>query len=328
MMNDTDSIKLSIIIPVYNAEIYLEHCVKSVINKSFEGQYEVILVDDGSTDGSSKICRRYAEENSCVKYFYKKNGGPSSARNYGIQRSQGEFVVFIDSDDYVEDKFFEIVINEISTNYDFYIFSYKFKSKVAEFVENVALPCGEIEDLNAWYESIVMMKYNAPWAKVFKNSIIKKYNIQFDEQLTVAEDLDFNMRYSLKISSAFVSRQNWYVHVSSENGLCAQGKISYIDDFDHVYFKVCNFIEITNLQKNIIHEVKKVFLKNCFSLIGANLKKAKKMNLNAYYVYREILSEKYKGFKLNLEKFCLKYKFYSLMKIFSWYLKIKKKVNY
>lgn len=327
-MNDTGNIKLSIIIPVYNAEKYLEQCMKSVINKSFEEQYEVILVDDGSTDGSSKICRRYSEQKNFVKYFYKKNGGPSSARNYGIQKSRGEFIVFIDSDDCVEDKFFEIVINEISSNYDLYIFDYKFKSRFVECVQNIALPSGNIENLNDWYESVVMMKYNAPWAKVFKSSIIKKNNIYFDEQLTVAEDLDFNMRYSLKISSAFVSRQNWYIHVSCEEGLCAQGRISYLNDFERVYSKICNFIEVTNLRNNIMHEVKIVFLRNCFSLIGANLNKAQKINFNEYRVYREILSEEYKGFKLNLEKFCLKYRLYSIMKIFSWYLNVKKKVNY
>lgn len=327
-MNVINNIKFSIIIPVYNSEVYLERCIKSVINKNYEYQYEVLLIDDGSTDSSAQICKKYVEKNKCIKYFYKENGGPSSARNFGIQKSKGEFIVFIDSDDYVDDNFYEKIFDVISTEYDFYIFNYKFKSNVAEYVEKISLPCGKINDLKVLYESVVQMRYNAPWAKIFKNSIIKQYGLQFDEHLTVAEDLDFYMQFASRMSTAYVVCENWYVHVSNGSGLCAQGKLTYINDFDYVYAKVCKFVEMMNLSSDIMHEVKKVFLKNCFSVIGANLKEAKKINFYDFFVYSEILSEKYEGFKLNFEKNCLKYKLYILMKIFSWYINIKKKLNY
>ncbi|KAA8820753.1 glycosyltransferase family 2 protein [Bifidobacterium vespertilionis] len=90
---------LSVIIPVYNAEQYISNCLDSVLSQSVE--LEVILVDDGSTDSSGEICRRYAREDTRVRYFEKQNGGVSSARNYGLEKILGEFVTFVDSDDAV-----------------------------------------------------------------------------------------------------------------------------------------------------------------------------------------------------------------------------------
>lgn len=90
---------VSIIIPVYNVELYLEQCINSVIYQTYKN-IEVILVDDGSTDQSGTICDHFAEKDNRVTVIHKNNGGPSSARNAGIETSKGEFIYFLDSDDY------------------------------------------------------------------------------------------------------------------------------------------------------------------------------------------------------------------------------------
>lgn len=93
--------KISVIIPVYNAEKYLRKCIESVLNQTF-GDFELLLVDDGSPDHSGEICDEYAQKDSRVHVFHKPNGGTANARNYGLDHSQGDYVAFIDNDDYVE----------------------------------------------------------------------------------------------------------------------------------------------------------------------------------------------------------------------------------
>ncbi len=92
---------VSVIIPVYNAEKYLRECLDSVLTQTFEG-FELLLINDGSTDNSGSICEEYAKSDSRVVVFHKKNNGVSAARNTGIDKSNGKFIVFVDSDDYVE----------------------------------------------------------------------------------------------------------------------------------------------------------------------------------------------------------------------------------
>jgi len=93
--------KTSVIVPVYNAEKYLDKCIQSILNQDYKN-IEVILIDDGSLDNSGNICDEYAKVDSRVKVVHKKNGGVSSARNCGIDIATGEFIMFVDSDDYIE----------------------------------------------------------------------------------------------------------------------------------------------------------------------------------------------------------------------------------
>ena len=99
MRNKTPSI--SVIVPIYNSDKYLQRCIDSILSQDFE-DFELLLIDDGSTDNSGDICDKYAEKDMRVRVFHKKNGGVSSARNLGIENAKGEWVVFIDSDDWVD----------------------------------------------------------------------------------------------------------------------------------------------------------------------------------------------------------------------------------
>ena len=94
-----DSVKFSIIVPVYKVEKYLERCINSILSQTYRN-FELILVDDGSTDNCPRICDEYVKSNNRINVIHKKNGGLSSARNAGIDRSTGEYIIFVDSDDY------------------------------------------------------------------------------------------------------------------------------------------------------------------------------------------------------------------------------------
>ena len=95
--------KFSFVVPIYNVEAYLERCIESIISQTY-GDFEVILVDDGSPDSSLEICRKYEKMDDRISVYSKENGGLSDARNYGLARASGEYVIFVDSDDYIDEK--------------------------------------------------------------------------------------------------------------------------------------------------------------------------------------------------------------------------------
>ncbi|MBQ7792832.1 MAG: glycosyltransferase family 2 protein, partial [Clostridia bacterium] len=103
---------ISIIIPVYNAAHYFERCIKSVLEQTYKN-LEIILIDDGSTDGSEKLCDQYKEIDDRIKVVHKKNGGQSSARNLGLTMITGDYVGFVDSDDYIEKDMYEYLYNNM-----------------------------------------------------------------------------------------------------------------------------------------------------------------------------------------------------------------------
>ena len=113
---------VSIIVPVYNVEKYIEECIDSLINQTYK-DIEVILVDDGSTDASGEICDRYAQKDSRVKVYHNENDGPSKARNFGLDKATGEFVTFVDSDDWIESEAIELLISVIEDDIDVIFFN-------------------------------------------------------------------------------------------------------------------------------------------------------------------------------------------------------------
>lgn len=106
---------ISVIVPVYNVEKYLERCVKSIAAQTYK-DLEILLIDDGSTDKSGKMCDDFQQTDSRIKVFHKQNGGLSDARNYGIEHSAGKFISFVDSDDYIDEKMLETLHRLITEN--------------------------------------------------------------------------------------------------------------------------------------------------------------------------------------------------------------------
>lgn len=105
---------ISFIVPVYNVEKYLDTCITSIVDQKYK-DYEIILVDDGSTDSSPKICDRYEHQHSFIKTIHKENGGLSDARNYGIKAAKGEYILFVDSDDYIAPDAVENIVNTLKS---------------------------------------------------------------------------------------------------------------------------------------------------------------------------------------------------------------------
>lgn len=184
--------KISVIVPVYNVERYLTRCIDSILAQTFT-DFELLLIDDGSTDNSGKICDEYAEKDKRIRVFHKKNGGVSSARNLGLDVSCCEWITFIDSDDYVEDNFLEELFQ--STNSDLKISGY------TSFGEKISKENYKTSFINKDKIGICLSKFlnndifRVPWAKLFRLSIINNNRLRFDDRLKIGEDTIFVQQY-------------------------------------------------------------------------------------------------------------------------------------
>lgn len=174
--------KVSIIVPVYNVEKYIERCLNSLVNQTLK-DIEIIIVNDGSADGSKGIIQKYLNKYKNIVYLEKENGGLSSARNYGIPYAKGEYIGFVDSDDYVELTMYEKMYNKAIEE----------KSDMVECDFIWEYPNKKREDIGKIYsskkEAIVEARVVA-WNKIIKKDIIEKTKITFPEGLRY-EDIEF-----------------------------------------------------------------------------------------------------------------------------------------
>lgn len=180
---------ISIIVPVYNSEKYLEQCIESIINQTYK-KLEVILVDDGSTDNSKKICDEYAQKDSRILAIHKENQGVSSARNVGIEKANGKYIYFADSDDYLDCSLItEMYSNFQENDVDVVVCEYNCHNQ-NENVDNKLHYMFDEKKIS--FQELVMnndyMVYGYLWNKMFKKKDIKKF---FNEKVHVKEDLLF-----------------------------------------------------------------------------------------------------------------------------------------
>ena len=194
-------LEYSIIVPVYKAERLLRGCVDSVLNQEF-ADFELILVDDGSPDDSGKICDEYAEKDARVKVIHKENGGVSSARNVGIEASCGKYIIFLDSDDFVDKKYFDVIREAVTSGAElvsFGMFGYLHKengeTEITESDMNIDMSF-DGEDVAEWESFIVSSFFAAPWNKVFLSSVINDNRIRFKEGAVCFEDYMFCLEYA------------------------------------------------------------------------------------------------------------------------------------
>lgn len=183
-MNKAD---ISIIVPIYNAEKYLNKCIKSILNQT-KKELEIILINDGSTDNSEKIIKNYKDKR--IKYFKNKNQGIGKTRNFGIEKSSGKYIMFLDSDDFLEKNACELLFNKAeNNNLDLVICDF-YKIFDNENIEEVRQP--NFSDSTLKDNPNILNENLAPWAKLYKKELIKKNNIQFVENLKY-EDAPFTV---------------------------------------------------------------------------------------------------------------------------------------
>ena len=187
---------VSVIVPVYKVERYLPRCIESILAQTYTN-FELILVDDGTPDRSGIICDRYAEKDSRIKVIHKENGGVSSARNAGIDIAQGEWITFIDSDDWVSTKYLEVLVTPtLEHKYDLIVCKKENRGIVLDATEDDPKDVFTNEIKNA--ENIKQfdaIEYLGPWAKLFNKNIIFEKQLRFPVGIAIAEDAIFVVTY-------------------------------------------------------------------------------------------------------------------------------------
>jgi len=221
---------ISVIVPVYNVEKYLTKCIDSIIAQTYK-DIELILVDDGSPDDCPKICDEYAEKDSRIRVIHKENGGVSTARNVGLKIARGEYIGFVDPDDYIDEAMYENMLSAMeTTNSDMAICGYEYVNENNEIDKNrtyVVAP-NEILDRKKLFEEYTNMPPTVRHGvvnKLFKKCILK--DLLFPEEIHSAEDVLFLLKYSVQIKQAVFVRKPLYYNLVREGsathgGLCTE----------------------------------------------------------------------------------------------------------
>ncbi len=208
---------ISVIIPVYKVEKYLERCIDSVINQTYTN-LEIILVDDGSPDNCGKICDEYAKKDRRIKVIHKENGGLSSARNAGIDVAKGRYLSFVDSDDYVNEKFIERLY-ELLKEYDADISQCDFVKTSGEKpdvdTEEVVNVYDSISLLDSMYE-IGSVHFVVAWNKLYKSELFKE--IRYPEG-KIHEDEAIIHLLIHKANKCVRTNKQMYYYFINENGI-------------------------------------------------------------------------------------------------------------
>lgn len=194
---------VSIIVPVFNCELYLEKCLNSLVALTFK-EFEVILVDDGSTDDSKNICDSFVKSDKRFNVIHKINEGVSIARNVGIMMAKGEWITFVDSDDWVEPCFLNILINHLQV--DYVMTSYRKHNSSLPISEErfTEFYCGSLNH-SFFIEDRMILGFFTPWAKFFRRTIIQNNKLKFNSNISSGEDTIFIYQYLLNVSSVYVS---------------------------------------------------------------------------------------------------------------------------
>ena len=192
--------KISIIIPAYNCQAYISDCLKSIINQTYKN-IEIIIINDGSIDETGKICDYYSKLDNRIIVVHTENQGVSASRNLGLSMCKGDYIMFVDSDDWIEENACELIVNEIDQKSLLYFYSSR-KYEDGRFLtqKEVVAEC-KINDLMA--DIVACPKYQfhymrAVWGKVFKKEVLK--DLQFSKTLYIGEDALFLLQCLVKIN--------------------------------------------------------------------------------------------------------------------------------
>jgi len=225
-------VKISVIIPVYNKARYIEKTINSILNQTYTN-FELIIVDDGSTDGSEKICDEYSKKDSRIKVIHIKNGGVSNARNIGLSIAKGMYIQFIDSDDYIDKNMFEDLSIIMDKHNPDIVMSGITKVNHQNDIIKEILP--ELKGMKTRLEMLENFAeeqhttgiFGCVSNKLIKRSVIIENNIRFDENIKLAEDLDFYLNLYNYIDSIYFCDKSFYYYIqNTENSSTSEFRIN------------------------------------------------------------------------------------------------------
>jgi glycosyltransferase involved in cell wall biosynthesis len=286
------SIKVSVIIPVYNAEKYISQCIDSLLNQTLT-DCEFIFVNDGSKDNSGAIINEYKVNDNRIKLVNQPNQGVSVARNAGLQVAAGEYIGFVDADDYVERDMFEtLYVKAKEKNCDVVVSNYE--SYIKECRTTINLPFNKNITLNREYiESRILPNFlkadnlNAIWNKIYKKKLIVDKNVRFPEGVPLGEDALFNITFFSYATNVCFLNYSGYHYLENEGS--ATRDFKHTDYFQRVIDVFNTEIpEINNVIKdmNLIKSLKAIkLINNVMSMVYIYLAPIKSLGIKKRYIF-------------------------------------------
>lgn len=283
----SDIVLLSIVVPIYNSEKYLDDCIESILIQSYT-QFELLLLDDGSNDNSLNICNKWKQVDNRIKVYTKENSGVSATRNYGIKMSKGDYILFVDSDDYLSKDYFLNMMNVIIgmgediwpvSVYDFVGGKGFFEVEKKDISDVQEISQGIIDVYNRHL-------LNVPFNKLYNKKTLIENNIIFKEDISLGEDLLFNIDY-LSVGAikkiTILENNTYFYRVGDLSSLSNKYDDNYfthqLQQFSALYalFIKLGIKDISNLKENY-----KDFISRCPNYYWENapkhrLKKANKI---------------------------------------------------
>lgn len=314
---------VSIIVPIYNVAPYLEHCIESISGQTYKN-LEIILVDDGSTDGSSKICDEYVQKDKRIKVYHRQNKGVSAARNYGIDKSRGNYIAFVDADDYLDKNFVYKMLKQVQrNNVDYACCGLKriysdHKESINGDGKKCILPSKDflIDLLN------VQKSHGFAHGKLINRSAIG--NVRFKEGLKVGEDALFNVMLCKNIDKVLIYNEPLYNYVFNSNSVVRKYDKNYPDKYYQSMKVMRQYIlknyrdhddVIQNLYNYIAYHVLLICVNYCYHPLNEN-KYASLKKVCSIDLFREsIARSEYANISTSrrIALFCLKHRFYPAM---------------
>lgn len=287
--------KVSIIVPAYNCEKYIQKCIDSILKQTYSN-IEIIIINDGSSDNTLNILEHISRQDSRVRILNELNGGVSSARNKGLNIASGDYIIFIDSDDFVKRDYVEQLIlkaqqsgeNTVYTGYS--ILNYKKgKREIINYIPSIESLTGYAELDNHFNELMDKRFILSPIAKLFDASIIKNNNIRFDESVKIGEDLLFNLQYLVFVDTiVFIKKSFYYYVMSSQNSLSKSFDVSRSENSKKLYLKGIEFCYNKQLGEKSRAAMANYYFKSQMILIESLMKKREH---NTNIIIKHILND-------------------------------------
>ncbi|HGF8289144.1 glycosyltransferase family 2 protein [Enterococcus faecium] len=284
---------ISIIIPIYNVQDYLQDCLNSVLKIPYINQIEVILVNDGSKDESGSIAKEYAEKSKCFIYLEKENGGLSSARNYGLKHAAGEYIMYLDSDDMVNGEALKSIYSDIvSRKYDLFILSGKkyfddsglyvdYGNTINKVYDRGIEAYTEVKNTNNYFTGV--------YYQIVKKSVLDKFDIQFLTGILHEDHLYTFQIYTIS-GKTKLTDLNWYIYRIRPNSIMTgtTNLLRRFEGFSKTYYSMKNWARDYNLSSlevfHHINTIKAACFKLLFKMSKEDLKKADEM-INTFMRY-------------------------------------------
>lgn len=282
-----NEMKVSIIIPIYNVQNYLEECLESVVRQSYKN-LEIILIDDGSTDNSGKIADQYAKNDKRIKVVHKKNEGVSIARNVGIDMATGEYVCFADADDCLMEDYVEYLLKLIlANNSDIALTKEMFTTFHRKQVKE-----DMIENYSAEKTTYEILIYNIPigvYCKMFRRTFLNKNKIRFLPNIFIGEGFNFNTMAFQRANNVAIGHKKIYFY-RRNNPTSATTKFS-MKKWDNALFAIENIKRDLLINNNYINTAWKYanWHTTCDAFNFMVIAKAEKQNKDTYRRYKTIV---------------------------------------